>query len=180
MKMNFKTVVAPALILCAICFCVAGLLALTNELTKDKIAQVALETAASSRMIVMPTADVFEENDEYYTALNGSEVVGYVFSTSSNGYGGAVEVMTGIDLDGNITGVVILSQNETPGLGANCENESFLSQFLQKATEIEVVKNVTAGDGEIEAMTGATITSDAVTNAVNEAVEIYETIGGAN
>ncbi|MFI3324825.1 MAG: RnfABCDGE type electron transport complex subunit G [Clostridia bacterium] len=180
MKMNFKTVVAPALILCAICLCVTALLALTNELTKDKITQAALEKESNSRMLVMSTADDFEENENYYTATSGGEVVGYVFSTSSSGYGGDVSVMTGIDIDGNITGVVILSQEETPGLGANCENESFLVQFLQKAVTLEVVKNTTASDGEIEAMTGATITTTAVTNAVNVAVEIFETIGGAN
>lgn len=182
MKLNFKTVVAPALILGAICVVVSGLLALTNLLTKDVIAQVALETEQNSRLIVMTTADSFEESEDgtYYTALSGTDVVGYVFSTSSNGYGGSVEVMTGISVDGEITGVVILSQDETPGLGANCTEDSFLVQFLQKAQSLTVVKNTVAGEGEIEAMTGATITTSAVTTAVNSAVEIYESIGGEN
>ena len=58
--------------------------------------------------------------------------MGYVFETEASGYGGKVKVMTGIDAEGAITGVVILSHDETPGLGANAEKPDFLNQFLQQ------------------------------------------------
>lgn len=88
--------------------------------------------------------------------------------------------MTGISVDGDITGVVLLDHEETPGLGANAEKDSFTDQYQQSATELEVVKTEPVSDGEILAITGATITSTAVTNAVNSAVEQYEEImGGA-
>ena len=77
---------------------------------------------------------------------------------------------------------MLLSQEETPGLGANAAKEEFRQQYQQAVPQngFEVVKS-TPGDGQIEAMTGATISSDAVTDAVNLAVSAYQTIqeGGA-
>ena len=73
--------------------------------------------------------------------------------------------------------MVILEQDETPGLGANAEKESFRDQFKQAVPEngFSVTKS-TAGEGEISAMTGATITTAAVTNAVNDAIAQYHEI----
>lgn len=179
-KLNAKSVLAPAAILTAICIVVSGLLGVTNALTKDKIAEVQAENAAASRSVVLPAAESFEEKDDYYVALSGDEVVGYVFETEGTGYGGAVKVMTGITAEGDISGIAILDQSETPGLGGNCTKESFQEQFKQKAANIEVVKNQAAGEGQIEALTGATITSRAVTSAVNAAVEKYNEVKEAN
>ncbi len=175
MKFTFKDSVLPALTLTIICAVMTLALAGTNELTKQQIADAQLETAAHSRMVVLPEADEFTEADGYYEGAAGGNTVGYVFETSSNGYGGQIDVMTGISADGRITGVTILNQNETPGLGANILNEGFTAQYMQNVPEhsLEVVKNQIASDGEIEALTGATISSNAVTNAVNQAVEIY-------
>lgn len=182
-KLTFKDAVLPALILVIICAVSSAALAGTNMITKDKIAEAALETAANSRMIVLPEADSFTETDAgYYEALSGDEVIGYIFETTAKGYGGDVDVMTGITTDGNISGVAILSQNETPGLGANVLKEDFTSQYQQAVPEhgLHVVKGQ-AGEGDVEALTGATISTNAVTNAVNEAVSIYnETIKGAS
>ena len=126
---------------------------------------------------MLPDADSFEEADGYAIGKTGSDIAGYVFVTSSKGYGGDVQVMTGISTDGQITGVVILEQDETPGLGANAEKESFRDQFKQAVPEngFTVTKS-TAGEGEISAMTGATITTTAVTNAVNDAIAQYNEI----
>lgn len=176
MKLNAKEIITPAAILTAICIVVAGLLGLTNSLTEDKIAEVQLQKAAESRSVVLPEAESFEEADGYYVGLKGGETVGYVFETSGQGYGGAVKVMTGIAVDDEIKGIAILDQNETPGLGGNCVKETFQAQFAQKAITITVVKNQEAKDGEIEALTGATITSRAVTSAVNSAVDVYNEI----
>ena len=179
-KLNAKTVLAPAAILTVICIVVSGLLGVTNALTKDKIAEVQAETAAESRSVVLPSAESFEEADGYYIAYAGSDIVGYVFETEGTGYGGAVSVMTGITSEGDISGIAILDQSETPGLGGNCTKESFQEQYKQKAQTITVVKNQEASDGEIEALTGATITSRAVTSAVNEAVEMYNEVKEGN
>ena len=175
MKLNASAVLKPALTLFVICLVVTALLAGTNMLTKDRIAEQAQITAEESRRIVLSEADTFEETDGCYTGTRGGEVVGYVFETEAKGYGGTVQVMTGID-----TGVVILSHEETPGLGANAERASFTDQYKQAVPEngITLVKNKTPEAGEVEALTGATITSRAVTDAVNAAIEQYNAIKG--
>lgn len=103
---------------------------------------------------------------------NGNEV-GYVFVTVSKGYGGDVKIMTGIDKDGAVTGISPLELNETAGLGMKAQNDSFLDQFKGKVKDIAVNKNSASGN-EIQALTGATITSKAVTAAVNEALSYYD------
>lgn len=179
-KLDAKNVLAPAAILFIICVVVAAALAGTNALTKDRIAQAALAKAEESRMVVLPGAESFEEaaDGSHYIGKAGGDTVGYVFETESKGYGGTVRVMTGISAEGDITGVVILSHSETPGLGANAERESFREQFQQPVGDlaggIQVVKFQAPNEGEIQAMTGATITSTAVTNAVNSAIELYQ------
>lgn len=193
MKLNAKDVLKPAAILFAICVIVAAALAGTNLLTEDKIAQQAAAKAEESRKLVIPIAAYFEELDEteyppkweggtvykawYEKDAESKWVCGYVFETSAKGYGGDVKVMTGIAGIGadyaEVTGVVILSHGETPGLGANAEKEEFRNQYQQALPKngLEIVKYQTPAEGEIEAMTGATITSTAVTNAVNQAIE---------
>ena len=182
MKLDAKSILRPTAVLFIICVVVSAALAGTNLLTRDRIAQLEAENAEASRKIVLPQADTFESQEDgaYYTGLAGGELAGYVFETGASGYGGTVSVMTGIDVEGTITGVVILSHDETPGLGANAEKPDFLNQFLQQAPEggLEVIKYQTPGEGQIQAMTGATVTSTAVTNAVNQAVAQYNTVKG--
>lgn len=177
--MNIKEVIKPAAILFVICVAVSAALAGTNLLTADRIAQAAVQKAEESRMVALPGAESFEEADGHYIGKDsGGQAVGYVFETESKGYGGTVKVMTGISSEGNITGVIVLSHSETPGLGANAEKESFRAQYQQPvanlADGIQIVKFQAPGEGEIQAMTGATITSTAVTNAVNAAIEQYQ------
>lgn len=177
--LNGKNVLVPAAILLVICVAVSAALAGTNLLTRDRIAEAAAKKAEESRMVVLPGAESFEEKEGHYAGLDSAgQTVGYVFETEAKGYGGTIQVMTGISTEGAITGVVILSHGETPGLGANAEKESFRDQYKQPVANmvdgISVVKFQAPQEGEIQAMTGATITSTAVTNAVNEAVKAYQ------
>ena len=180
-----KEIVKPTLTLFIICLVVSLLLGLTYMLTKDKIEEESKSQAAASRMIVLPGADTFDqissdENGTAYIGTKGGTTIGYVFETSDSGYGGKLTVMTGITIDGTISGVKIVTNSETPGLGGNSTKPSFTDQYKQTAGEITVVKNKTADQGEIEAITGATITSKAVTRAVNSAVKMYETLKGGD
>lgn len=176
--MNVKEVMKPALILFVICVVVSAALAGTNLLTEDKIAEAAAKKAEESRMVVLPGAEAFEEADGCYVGTSGGQSVGYVFETEGKGYGGTVKVMTGIDVEGTITGVIVLEHGETPGLGANAEKTEFRDQYKQPVANnvggISVVKFQAPNEGEIEAMTGATITSRAVTDAVNKAIAAYQ------
>ncbi len=181
MKLNPKEIVRPALSLFLICIIVSALLAVTNSVTAGLIEEQNLKTAEAARKAVCPDADSFEEGDEtgsFYIAKSGGKTIGYVFTTEARGYGGDLEVMTGISVDGTITGTSILTINETPGLGMNAQKDSFRDQYLQPAPEggFTLITSGTPGEGEISAMTGATITSRAVTDAVNQAVERYHQV----
>ncbi len=152
-------------------------------MTEPQIAANAAATANEARKGALPAAENFAEKtlDDgtvYYEGESGGETAGYVFTVSSAGYGGEIELTVGINSDGAVTGLTILSINETPGLGMNAKKDSFISQFLGKSGKLSVVKNKTPANGEILAITSATVTSKAVTNAVNDALSLYSRVSG--
>ena len=173
-----------------ICAVAAGLLAGTNQITAPLIEQRNEQANNEARQAVLADATEFKILDsknyksssdvevvEVYEGLNGSEVAGYTIKVLPKGYGGEIELMVGITKDGTIAGVNIGNMSETPGLGARSKEEAFYGQYAGKpATELSVVKSGTAGETEIQAISGATITSKAVTSGVNAAVEVYDSI----
>ncbi|MDO5416663.1 MAG: RnfABCDGE type electron transport complex subunit G [Lachnospiraceae bacterium] len=113
------------------------------------------------------------EVDNALNAVDASgNVIGYIVTASSNdSYGGAVKVSVGITKEGMITGMEILEINDTPGLGMKAVEPEFKDQYKGKTVdEFSVTKGGSASDSEIDAISGATITSNAVTNAVNAAL----------
>lgn len=108
----------------------------------------------------------------YTATLDGSQK-GYVIEMVTSGYGGDIGLTIGVDMDGKITGLSIGSHLETPGLGAKATEEDFYTQFIGKTSQLSVVKNNPSGD-EIEVITGATITSDAVALGAQIAVDFVE------
>lgn len=185
-KFNIRDIFISTLIMFLVCVIVTGLLAGTNHLTAEKITQNDLQQEENMRSEVLKMATHFKAVDmdsdgetDYYEGYNGEDVVGYVMITSAKGYGGDISVMTGILFDGKINKIAILSHSETPGLGANADTEDFTSRFKQSIANgsmLEVVKDGNAADGQIDAITGATITSKAVTAAVNDAIDIFRTV----
>ena len=180
---KIKEYAAPAVVLFVICVVAAFLLAYTNQITAPKIAEVNLKNEIESRKIVYESASSFGDefkNDDGISLIPALDAdgntIGYVVITVEKGYGGDISVMTGVDNNGVVQGVNILSMSETAGLGANASKESFLEMFVGKVLGITVTKNAPEGN-EIKALTGATITSKAVTQAVNAAIEAA---GGEN
>lgn len=177
---DVKEIVKTALSLFLICAVAAGILAGVNFVTAPTIEKNNAEKADLSRAEVLSAADSFEALDiPGAAAFRGTakgDTVGYVFTCAASGYNGAVEVMTGIDSDGKITGIKILTINETPGLGMNANKPAFLQQYEGKSSALKVVKGAAGDDSEIAAITSATITSTAVTNAVNEALSLFSQI----
>lgn len=182
-----KEIVVPALSLFIICIVVTALLGLTNAVTAPKIEELAVETQEAAKKEVLADAVSFGEAEQtqldgtaytYYKGLaaDGS-VIGYVVETVSKGYGGDISLMVGVGADGTVQGVSILSINETAGLGMNAENPEFLDQFIGKSGTIGVQKNGSS-DTEIQALTGATITSKAMADGVNQALSVCEQLGG--
>ena len=169
-----KDVFNPIAVLTAICLVVALLLSLTNLITKEKIAGMD-KKASNDAMAALIIADSYEnvknDNCKIYVAKTGETEKGYIVETATAGYGGDIKVMVAISIDRKVLGIKILSAtDETPGLGQNVTKESFYSQFVGKTENIVVVKNGAEPQrNEIDACAGATISSRAVTNAVNDA-----------
>ena len=99
---------------------------------------------------------------------------GYAFSITTKGFSAGLNLMVGIDKDGTVTGVKVVSHSETPGLGANAETKLSPQFNNGKKAPLAVLKGSGASDSQLEAITGATITSNAVVGAVNEAYDYYE------
>ena len=158
--------------LAIICVAVGGMLGIVNNITKGPIAQRALEAANASRYACFPGADAFEEValpegstvDGCYTAMQNGSQIGYVTQVTVTGFGGPVEIHVGMDLEGTITGISVGGSGfaETPGLGAKSKEPAFTDQFAGLTIPVQVGNNV-------DAITGATITSGAVCSGVNKA-----------
>lgn len=175
-------------------------LSLTNLATAGPIEEQKINAANEMRRAVLPEADSFESVEvvseysdqnklpyiyELYAGKSGDEIVGYTFRILSKGYGGDIEIIVGINAEGKIEAVQIGELQETPGLGAKAAEESFTNQYSGKSVEkpLEVVKGKASSSEQIEAISGATITSRAVTEGVNTAIEYYNNVlkagGGA-
>jgi Na+-translocating ferredoxin:NAD+ oxidoreductase subunit G len=114
---------------------------------------------------VFPQLTDFEEEGDIYIIYGGDTVQGYAFTASGSGYGGEISMLVGLDTDYRIKDVAILSHSETPGLGGRITEQSFTGQFKGLETgDIALSKD----GGRIDAITGATISSRAVTEAVYE------------
>jgi len=187
---QLSDIVKPTVVLLLICSVVTLALAFTNSLTKDKIAEAARLEEESARKEVLSLAESFEEiqgleaviNDnealfpvkKAFVGFKGEDAIGRVFLTETKGYGGTIKITVGIDSEGTITGVKIGDNNETPGLGSKAKDEPFISQFqgISPKGALTVVKNNKTKDEEIDAISGATITSKAVTKAVQAALNV--------
>lgn len=173
---NARYILRLTLTLLLVTAVVAGLLGLVNYLTERKIAALQNEKAESAMREVL-AADSYEplETDaEGVTALYQAGDKGYVVRVSVNGFGGAIDMMVGVDLNRTVTGVSIISHSETASLGANCTREDFRTQFVGLAGGLAVNKD----GGPIEALTGATVTSRAVTKGVDLALECVKEVLG--
>ncbi len=167
-----------ALTLLVISAVVSGLLGLTNFVTQDKIAAINADKTAASMKEVLPadsyTAVAYSGSQTNVAAVYQAGDKGYVVEVTPSGFGGTIDMVVGVGTDGTVTGVSIISMSETSGLGANASKESFRSQFVGKSGELAVSKD----GGEIDALTGATITSRAVTSGVNTALAVASEMQG--
>jgi len=190
--------IKPAFVLFLTCLIVTGLLALTYSATKDKIDELEEKTQQDARECVLAKAAVFDEVDNelfssepmvasvYIGKDAAQKIVGTVVSVVPKGYGNKIKISVGVKTDGTIEAIEIVEHEETPGLGAKIIEEPFLSQFkvLDTDKELVVVKTDSKNINEIESISGATISSKAVTDGVNIAkkisIDILEKAGDQN
>ena len=151
---------------------ISGLiLALTYNSTKDTINKTMLTEKHKAILQVIPEPNLtLEEKGDVFIFKDRAGALKYVASIgTASGYSSNLSIAVGFNLNGVMTGIKIVSEQETPGLGANSEKPEFYGQFAGKnPLHIKVVKHKATGD-EIMAITGATITSKAVTRAVRNA-----------
>ncbi|MDF2839725.1 MAG: electron transport complex, RnfABCDGE type, subunit [Clostridia bacterium] len=178
-------------VLFIVCAIAAVLLGFTNEVTFEKIAAQIEKANNEARQIVLPASDEFTKLDEtklaeikanpdysivrdVYEAKTGGSLSGYTVMVAPKGYGGAIEMIVGVDANGTVQGIKIGTNNETPGLGKNAEKPAFSDQYKNKTwdSQISVIKSGTPKENEISAIAGSTITSKAVTEGVNKAMAV--------
>lgn len=157
-------------------------LASINTMTAPIIAANDIAAMDAAMSEVYPAGSSFEESFEQYSAEAPENIVGLamanvngtpsgvIYIVEHGGYGGTIRIMVAFDIEDQIiTGLRILTHNETPGLGANAKTAWFNERYLNvdATSELRVVKIEPANPDEIQAITAATITSQAVTDGVN-------------
>lgn len=170
----------PSLVLVVICLVVTLALAGTYSIANPIILENQAKAADEARMTVLPEGDAFTAYDgtlvdgvlDCYMADNGA---GMAITANYKGFGGAVKVMVGIDADGNITGATVTEHAETPGLGTKAMTPEYLSQYQGVG---EVVGGHINNDTNIDAISGATITSNAVYCSIEAALNQFNECGG--
>lgn len=172
-----KYILRLTLTLLLITAVVAGLLAFVNELTAGRIDELTRQKAEQAMREVLPAQDYTPLDaalpqgvTEAYRAGNA----GYVVRVAPNGFGGAIDLMVGVKADGTVNGVAVIAHSETASLGANCTREEFRAQYAGGAGPFAVGQD----GGTIEALTGATVTSRAVTDGVNAALDFVREVQG--
>ena len=160
----------------------AGLLGGANSFTSKVIAENTMKIVNAARKEVLPAASKFDETGkkvvqagskdsdvvEYIPGTDESgNVVGYVASINEAGYGGLINFVIGIDNDGKITGLNVVTHSETPGLGSKIGNKDWQDQWIGRDVSYEFNKSV-------DAFAGATISPKAVYTGVIKALNTYQ------
>ncbi len=181
-----------AIILFAITAAVTALLSTVNQFTAPVIAQHDAEIAEISHKQVFKAAYSFSDRSDEFIGIEDKQIVtvfvaldeagdpvGIVLETLSKGYGGDVKVMTAVSPDLEVVGLVVLSNNETPGLGTKITAQWFEDQFISNVSGVRfTLKQGESDKTMIDGLTGATLSSRAVVNAVNMALDFAEEIMG--
>ena len=184
-KSSFKNMTICLFAICLVC---SALLAGVYALTAEPIAAAAASKNEAAIKEVLPDAAVTIE-DERTVEMNGQtyaynlaydvegNTVGCAINVTTLGFGGPIVIKVGFDVEGNIWNTKVLSQAETPGLGAKCTEAAFAEQF-KGFNPTEKKLSVKKDGGDVDAITASTITSRAYTNGLATAVNVFWTITG--
>lgn len=181
-KKKAPTVGHLVLVLFLISAIAALCLGLVNHITADKIvainqknteAAMAEVLKADSYTKVDYTGESVLEGDVTIVAVYQAGDAGYVVQDAPQGFGGAVSMVVGVNSDGTVSGVSIIKHSETSGLGSLAAKPAFKDQYTKSENmNADGTFSVNKDGGKIQALTGATITSRAVTRGVNAALQV--------
>ena len=181
MKESLRLVVVLTLVCLIAALALAGVDRLTKEprLEQKRLAHLKAIKSVLPLFNNDPLKDKKEiEGITFYLGKKAGEIIGVAFSSKGEGYSGFITIMMGVSPeDDSITGIEILEHMETPGLGANIEKEEFKNQFTEKSLAnsklVDGRLGVKKDKGDIDALTGATISSRGVTEAVDKGLKDF-------
>ncbi len=174
-----------ALRLTIICSSAVLLLGIVNALTEKKIKsnQMAVESAANKFLMpgcTFSEKKLFDGLDEsqlyYYEAKLKKQLAGYIVSTTGNGYGGEMKILVATDKNFKVLNMKLLSNSETPGIGSKAKDDAYMKKFIGTNTNSKPfpkAKHMLSPD-DAEAISGATITFNGITEAVDRALKIMK------
>ena len=184
-KSSFKNMTLCLLAICLVC---SALLAGVYALTKEPIAKAtAAKNEAAIKEVLPETVVAIEEERTVemsgvkYTYNLGYDkdgnTAGCAVNVRTTGFGGPIDIKVGFDENGVIWNTKVLSQSETPGLGAKCVEPAFADQFRNLDPQ-EITLGLKKDKGDIDAITASTITSKAYVKGIETAVYVFATIVG--
>ena len=164
MKLKALKGVFPIIFITVVVFASVGLITWTDSVTADKIEYQKEQEIKSMLQEMFPSMSQYTLEDDIYTiyADDGAEV-GYAFLAVGKGYGGDIDILVGLEDETTIKAVTIISQSETPGLGSRIAETSFAAKFAGVNIDDVALKQ---DGGQVDAITGATISSRAVIEAI--------------
>lgn len=158
----------PLVFLVIIVLISVSLVMVIGNITQVKIAEQREAEILKQLNIIFPEMTDFKYLDKYYEIYTGSDIAGFAFTVKGKGYSGDINMLAGIDINYNIKSISILSNTETPGLGTRIEEDDFTGQF--KGLALQDI-GLSKDGGKIDAITNATISSKAVTDALRGQME---------
>jgi len=180
-KFNFKEIF-PIIFITMIIFISVGLLALTDSITRDM--RESQREQKISRMLneMYPEMTDYTFENDIYTVFADDTIAGYAYLAEGKGYGGYIDILVGLEDETTLRGISIIRHSESPGLGARITENEYRDQYIGLGIDDVELKY---DGGQIDAITGATISSKAVADAVrNTAIEkvkeIFEGIGNTD
>ena len=184
-----KSIIKITLSLFFVCLIAVGALATVEYITRDQIYQNNQKDIEKALSVLMPDCSYSETTDkngeliqefniqntdsvvhQVFEAQKDNDTIGYIIVLDTKGYVDKIGLRVGIKADGTVSGIVIGENSETPGLGANISKDSFLNQFNGLNTPLDVNK--------IDRITGATYSSNYVTQGINTAGAFVEVLKG--
>lgn len=179
LDLDARYIVRLAGTLLAICVAAALLLGIANYFTQPVIERMEEEKTAEAMSQVLPAqtyepvepdADAAEGVKAVYRAADGDAALGYVVQVETSGFGGAISMVVGVDLEGRVTGVTVTSHGETPNVGSKVVNDqAVLDRFVGMSRKDGEI-TVNSGENRFDGVSGATVSSRGVAAGVNTAL----------
>jgi len=158
----------PVLLLTAVVAISVNLLNLTDKLTREKIEWQREQKIERMLSEIFPNMSRYDFENDIYTIYSNGTKIGYAFLAVGKGYGGDIDILVGLEDEATIKGITIISSRETPGLGSRIAESPFTDKFIGLNIDDVALRQY---GGQIDSITGATISSKAVVEAIRKAAE---------